>query len=296
MRAILMAAGLLSLVATSAEAQKSPFSLDGVRWGGKLSLTGGVSNVEGAGGGGLATWATTTGYGARDGIGGNVHATTVHLPDYDLRTYGAAVGLFDRLELSYARQEFDTGATGAALGLGAGFTFHQDVVGAKYVVAGDAVYDQDRLLPQIAVGVQYRRNDEAGVVAAVGGLDNEGVDYYVAATKLLLDKGLLLNATVRLTKANQFGLLGFGGAGHDSHTAQFEGSAAWLASPKLAFGVEYRTKPDNLAFAHEEDAVDVFAAYAINKHLSITAAYVDLGDIATVRNQRGPYISLQAGF
>ncbi len=295
MRGIIVA-GLLTLIATGAQASPKHLSLSDLRWSGKLLLTGGVSNVEGAGGGGLATWATTTGYGARDGVGGNVHATAVHLPDYDLRSYGAAVGLFDRLELSYARQDFDTGATGAALGLGKGFTFRQDVVGAKLVVAGDAIYDQDHLLPQIAVGAQYRRNHEDGVVAAVGGSDNEGVDYYVAATKLILDKSLLLNATLRFTKANQFGLLGFGGAGHDGHTAQVEGSIAWLASPKLAFGAEYRTKPDNLAFAREQDAFDVFAAYAVSKHLSITAAYVDLGDIATVRNQRGPYLSLQAGF
>lgn len=295
MRSMLIAAGLLSLVSTAAQA-KAIFAADELRWGGKLALTGGVSNVEGAGGGGLATWATTTGYGARDGVGGNVHATAVRLPDYELRSYGLAVGLVDRLEISYARQEFDTGATGAALGLGAGFTFHQEVIGAKWVVAGDAVYDQDRLLPQIAVGAQYRRNAESAVVAAVGGLDDEGVDYYIAATKLLLDKSLLVSAAARYTRANQFGLLGFGGAGHDSASVQFEGSIAWLASPKLAFGLEYRTKPDNLAFAREEDAFDVFAAYAINKNLSVTAAYVDLGDIATMRGQRGPYLSLQAGF
>ena len=54
------------------------------------------------------------------------------------------------------------------------------------MVAGDAVYDQDRLLPQIAVGVQYKRNDQGAIVAAVGGKDDEGTDVYVAASKLLL--------------------------------------------------------------------------------------------------------------
>jgi hypothetical protein len=42
--------------------------------------------------------------------------------------------------------------------------------------------------------------------------------------------------------------------------------------------------------------MDLFAAYAINKTVSVTAAYVDLGDIATFKNQRGLYVSLQAGF
>ena len=76
------------------------------------------SQVEGAGGGGLATWALITGYGTRDGIGANVHYTAVPLPDYSLQTTGVAVGLFDRLELSYAWQAFDTQDVGAALGLG----------------------------------------------------------------------------------------------------------------------------------------------------------------------------------
>ena len=49
-------------------------------------------------------------------------------------------------------------------------------------------------------------------------------------------------------------------------------------------------------FAKEDGAFDVFAAYALNKNLSATIAYVDLGDIATFKNQRGVYISLQAGF
>ena len=294
MKGLLLAAGLLSLLAGPVSAKGLP-SWDDLRWSGKLLLTGGVSSVEGAGGGGLATWATTTGYGARDGIGGDVHATIVPLPDFQLRAYGSAVGLFDRVELSYTRQEFDTQATGAALGLGSGFTFDQDVYGAKIVLAGDAVYDTDRWLPQIAAGVQYHHNDKGPVVHAVGARSDQGADYYLAATKLFLGQGLLINATVRYTDANQFGLLGFGGSGHGK-SAQFEGSAAWLASSHLALGAEYRTKPDNLAFAKENAAFDVFAAYAINKHLSLTAAYVDLGDIATLKDQRGAYISLQAGF
>ncbi|OYW91182.1 MAG: hypothetical protein B7Z13_13210 [Caulobacterales bacterium 32-67-6] len=40
----------------------------------------------------------------------------------------------------------------------------------------------------------------------------------------------------------------------------------------------------------------MFAAYAVNKNLSITAAYADLGDIATFEDQRGLYLSIQAGF
>ena len=70
----------------------------------------------------------------------------------------------------------------------------------------------------------------------------------------------------------------------------------WLARRDLLIGAEYRTKPDNLSFAREEDWMDVFVAYSVNKHLSVTAAWTDLGSIATFDNQRGLYLSLQAGF
>jgi len=263
--------------------------------GGKLLATGGVSQVEGAGGGGLANWALITGYGTRDGIGANVHYTAVPLPDYTLQTTGVAVGLFDRLELSYAWQAFDTQDVGAALGLGRGFTFHQNIFGAKLKLIGDAVYDQDSWLPQIAVGLQHKENDRGAVIAAVGGKNSVGTDFYVTAAKLLLAESLLVDATLRETKANQFGILGFGGDKHNDYSTQFEGSGAYLFSRRFAMGAELRTKPSNLGIVHEGAAWDLFAAYFLNKNLSITAAYADLGNIAIENDQHGAYLSLQAG-
>ena len=263
---------------------------------GKLLLTDGVGAIEGEAGGGLAAWAVIAGGETVDGIGVRAHGTYVSTPDFSLTTEGVSVGLFDRVELSYARQAFDTGRAGAALGLGRGFTFDQDVVGAKVRLAGDAVYDQDRWLPQVSLGAQYKSNDEPDVVRAVGARRDSGVDVYLAATKLLLAQSLLLSGAVRATEANQFGILGFGGDRHGGYSAQFEGSAAYLLTRRLVLGVEARTKPDNLRFAREGDAYDVFAAYAFNKVVSLTVAYVDLGPIATFTGQRGAYVSLQAGF
>lgn len=218
------------------------------------------------------------------------------MPDFTLHSGGVAAGLYDRVELSYARQWFDTGAAGGRLGLGDGFTFHQDIFGAKVRLFGDAVYDQDTWWPQTSVGVQYKKNDRGAIISAVGGRSDEGVDVYLAASKLFLAHSLLVNGTVRLTKANQFGLLGFGGDRSNAHSVQFEGSLAYLLSRKVAVGGDFRTKPDNLGFAREEDAYDLFIAYFINKNASLTLAYVDLGQIALQGKQRGLYLSLQAGF
>jgi hypothetical protein len=267
-----------------------------MREGGKLLLTDGVSTVEGAAGGGLATWAVIAGDETRDGIGGKLNASEAHLPNYDLRVYGAAVGLYNRLEVSYAREEFDTGSTGAKLGIGDGFTFDQNVVGAKLRLVGDAVYDQDRWLPQVSAGFQYKQNDRGALVKALGARSADGVDYYVAATKVLLDQSLVLDATVRMTRANQIGILGFGGDRDANYSAQVEGSVGYLVTRHFVVGAEYRTKPNNLGMAREDNWSDLFAAYAINSHLSVTAAYVDAGSIVTFANQKGLYLSLQAGF
>ena len=263
---------------------------------GKLLLTGGVTQLEGAAGGGLTPWAVIGGYGTRDQIGGNAFYTRVGVDDYRLDSYGALVGIFDRVELSVARNEFDTRDVGPALGLGRGFTIKQDVVGIKVKVAGDAVLEQDRWLPQIALGAQYKRNDQGGLVRAIGARGDSGTDYYVSATKLYLGQGLLLNATLRFTEANQFGILGFGGDKRNGHSAQFEASAAYLLTRNLAIGAEFRSKPDNLAIAVEDDAWDVFVAWAPVKNVSVTVAYVDLGNIVIADRQRGFYASLQVGF
>ena len=263
---------------------------------GKLLLTGGVTQVEGSAGGGLAPWAVIGGYGTRDQIGANAYYTRVDVSDYTLQSHGALVGIHDRVELSVSRQAFDTEAVGAALGLGQGFTIRQDTYGVKVKVAGDAVLEQDTWMPQVAIGVQYKRNDQPGLLGAIGARSAHGTDVYVSATKLYLAQSLLLNATVRFTKANQFGILGFGGDRHDGYTPQFEGSVAYLLNRNLAIGAEYRTKPDNLDIAHENDAWDAFVAWAPAKHVSLTVAYVDLGNIVIRDNQRGWYASLQVGF
>ena len=262
---------------------------------GRLLATGGVSQVEGAGGGGLVPWALITGYGSRDGIGVNAHATYVPLSDFSLLTEGVAVGLYDRLELSYAHQTFDTGDAGARLGLGKGFKFDQDIVGAKVRLFGDAVFEQDSWLPQVAAGLQYKMNDRGDIIRAIGGAHDSGTDYYLAATKLFLAQRLLLNVTLRETEANQYGILGFGGD-NGGYSTQVESSAGFLLTRWLVLGAEYRTKPNNLKFAKEDDAFDVFAAAFLNKNLSLTLAYVDLGDIALQGRQTGAYMSLQAGF
>lgn len=284
----------LALAALSAPA----FAADELPAGssGKLLLTGGVSSLEGAAGGGITPWAVIGGNGTRDQIGASAFYTRVNVGDYHLDDAGVLVGFYDRFELSYAQQRFNTEAVGAALGLGDGFTFKQDVIGLKLRVAGDAVLESDSAMPQVSVGVQYKRNNQAAVLDFIGAEDDHGVDVYVSATKLFLADSFLLSGTLRLTRANQIGILGFGGDQNGSYKPQLELSGAYLLSRKLAIGAEYRMKPDNLGIAKEDDWFDVFVAYAPSKNVSLTLAYADLGHIVLPDRQRGVYASLQVGF
>jgi Protein of unknown function (DUF3034) len=277
---------------------------------GKLLLTGGVSTIDGAAGGGLTPWALTAGYGTRGEIGASAFATRVRTKDYALSTYGAAVAYDDRFELSLAHQDLDTGNNLVPVSPAfAGLHLKQDIIGAKIRVAGDAVLDSDTLMPQIAVGVLHKKA-KPGVfgpaLTTVLGAKESGTEVYVSATKLFLAQGILVNGTLRSTKANQNGLLGFGGAQGDSAKIQPEVSVAWLLRKNLAIGVEARAKPDNLnesalgtGALKEDDWYDLFVAWAPSKHFSLTLAYVDLGKIAPAvqpKRQTGAYLSAQVAF
>ncbi len=266
-------------------------SSGGVHAGDRLLATGGVSQVEGAAGGGLAPWAVIAGYGTRDQLGAAAYHTHLDIDDFRMRSSGVAVGIYDRVELSLSRQLFSLGTTVP------GQSIRQDVFGAKVKLAGDAVIDQDTWMPQISAGVQYKKNRDMLVPKLLGAKHDSGVDFYLAATKLYLagafGQNLLANVAVRATRANQLGILGFGGDRRDRYQPQLEASLAILPRDDVAVGVEYRFKPDNLSVFREDNFYDVFVAWFPSKHVSLTLAYVGMGQIADKRNQNGAYLSLQ---
>ncbi len=286
---------------------------------GKLLLTGGVSSIDGAAGGGLTPWAVI-GSNATDGeVGATAHVSRASTQDYGLTTYGAALGFKDRIELSVARQDFNASPAIALNGIAPfgvtpGQHIKMDIVGLKVRVVGDAVLDSDTLMPQIAVGVEHKRARPGSIQSVYNflGVKNSGTDLYVSATKLFLAQGILVNGTLRYTKANQNGLLGFGSAapGRDSYSLQPEFSVAYLLRKDLAVGMEYRFKPNNLESLgraaglgdalREDDWKDIFIAWAPSKNLSLTLAYVDLGRIVpgvtNNRKQKGAYLSAQVAF
>ncbi len=281
---------------------------------GKLLLTGGVSSIDGAAGGGLSPWAVVGTNATAGEIGASAALTRVHTQDYSLAVVSAVLGVHDRFELSLARQDFDASPT-VALGISPHQHIQMDIFGAKLRVAGDAVLNSDNWMPQIAVGLQHKRVHAGSMepVLTALGAKTTGTDLYVSATKLLLGQGLLLNGTLRATRTNQNGLLGFGGAlGQGKYRLMPEFSVAYLLRKDLAIGAEVRFQPNNLepvgnavfgansGALREDSWKDLFIAWAPSKHFSLTLAYVDLGRIAPAlvsgRKQTGGYVSAQVAF
>lgn len=295
---------------------------------GKVLATGGVSMTDGAGGGGITPWATITGYGTRDGINGDVHYTYVSLPNYSLNSIGAAVGLWDRVELSYTNDVLPTGSTFNTVGLLTtttgiptgiapwNTTIKMDVFGAKVRVFGEAIYDSDNLIPQVAIGGFYKKNHNAALLSTLQAAKSKDWEAYIAATKIFFPINTLINVTLRYTAANQTGLTGFGGPDGDKKKIRPEVSLAYLLNKGTAIGAEYQKHGHNLdgksvnlggltvpggllgstLNQKESDWYDAFIAFFPSKNLSITMAYAMLGNITLTPNQNGYYVSLQASF
>ncbi|TYK65988.1 DUF3034 family protein [Colwellia echini] len=254
---------------------------------GKILATPGVIQIEGSGGGGLVPWAQLAGYATEDEIALSGFCTQANVKDFQLTSCGAQLNLYDRVEISFAKQNFDVDPLS--------LTLSQNIIGVKLRLYGDLLYST---WPQISLGIQHKSLGTPDIAYALGAEDDTGTDIYLAASKLhlglLAGYNVLWNISTRYTQANEMGLLGFGGPGDES-TLQAEVSVAVLLNKHLAVGTEYRMKPDNLGL-EESNWKDVFVAWFPNKYVTVTLAYLDLGTIAAIPDQTGWYLSLSGSY
>lgn len=308
----------------------SILSLSPALWadtGSRLLATGGITSFEGSAGGGINPWALIAGYASQEEVNATANVQRLDLGEYQLSTFGAAVGAYDRFEFSLQKQSLDvssgvvtnvfnaiTGGPTPAL-IAPSTQIEQTIIGAKYKVFGDAVYDANPFLPQISIGLQHKTNDSfeeslalyngtvpapnTGVPMLLGAADDSGTDLYISAKKVWLGlangKNVLLNATARYTKANTFGLLGFGSATDDSYELEWGASLAMFTGTNTIVGMEVREQTDRLGGLASTDTVtDFFITYLPSKEWSITAAYVDLGNLPFQPDSNGIYLSITA--
>ena len=252
---------------------------------GRIKGTGGVSSISGAGGGGLIPWAVLTSHSTREEWGSSVFLTTADVDNFTLDAAGAGFNYKDRVEVSYARQNFTIKASDARIS--------QNTVGMKYRLAGDLLYDS---VPQIVIGVEHNSLRDPATARAVGARKTHGTDVYLSTARAWIDgvanRTTMLNVNLRYSTANQFGLLGYGGDDMGSRV-HLEAAAGIFLTRSLVVGAEYRHKSDNLSALKEGPATDIFVAWLPRKRFSVTAAWVDLGEIAGAPNQTGFYLSFQ---
>ncbi len=252
---------------------------------GRIKGTGGVSSTSGAGGGGLIPWATLTSHSTREEWGGSVFLTKADVDDFTLDVAGVGLNFQDKVEVSYARQNFTIKANDARIS--------QDTVGLKYKLAGDLLYGS---LPQIVIGAEHSALRDSATATAVGADKTSGTDVYISSARAWIDglanRTTMLNVNLRYSRANQYGLLGYGGDDMGARL-HLEAAAGIFVTRSWVVGAEYRHKSDNLVALKEESATDIFIAWLPNKRFSVTAAWVDLGEIAGATDQTGFYLSMQ---
>ncbi|GAB3680474.1 DUF3034 family protein [Salinisphaera aquimarina] len=257
--------------------------------GSRLWATGGITNINGSAGGGITTWAVLNGYASDTETTANASVSHVGVDDFGLNTASIGVNWANRLAVTVSHSKLDVQPLHTDI--------RQQTVGLKLRLAGEALYDR---FGQYSAGVQYTHNSDFAIPHALGARNDSGVDFYLAATKVVLDgflsRNVLLNATARATRANQLGLLGFGSEHDNGYDLVGEFSAGVFLNRKWLVGAEYRQKPNNLQTVDEDDWKSVYLVYAPSRYLALSMAYVDLGSIAGLDDQNGYFVSLQTGF
>lgn len=254
---------------------------------GRINATGGLLNLEGSGGGGLLPWSTMAGLSTDPGVDWLAGTAFVQLDDYSVHTVSVAGSWNDRAEWSLAQSRLSIDTNPGSLNI------EQTIVGGKWRLAGDLIYGRT---PQISVGVQARWLHDETVARALGARDDFGLDFYVGASRLILDgpfhRNWLIAGNLRATRANELGFLGFGGDESNDYALSAELSTALFLNPAWAVGVEFRHKPDHLHAINESNWYDSFVAWFPNKHMNVALAYANAGTIAGRDEQDGVYVSV----
>ena len=211
---------------------------------------------------------------------------------YSLLSPGAAIGMFDRVELSYARQNFDTREVGAALGIGAGFMRCPRMCSPQRCGCS-AMRSTTARVPQVAAGRSTSARDAAVVrrsarkrpTAPISRGGDQGVrsHQHPDGRDAAADQGQP-ERPARLRRRQEDGY---------PRSSRDRGLCCRAAS---SVGGEYRTKPTTWPSRGRTTSSTSSPPMRSPSNVTATAAYVDLGSIATVPKQRGAFLSLQATF
>ena len=235
-----------------------------------------LNNLQGTGGIAFNPLAYTAGLpwegGETNALNGivskpQVGAWYVNLTDAEINWFvlGGAFTLFDRLEISggYA------GINAHKYGDNRISTYN---VGAKLRFLDENAFEKP-WVPALAVGGVYKYTNSATVDAL--GLDNDGFDGYVVASKLITETPIpvLLSVGGLLSDEVVYGVVG-----HNDYGAAVFANIDLIPVEQIAIGFEYKQGVDVGAGITNHDSVDGHVAWFVNKQLTLVGAYAYTGD------------------
>ena len=129
------------------------------------------------------------------------------------------------------------------------------------------------MVPALAVGGVYKYTDSSTVDAL--GLDDDGFDAYVVATKLITQTPVpvLLSAGLLLSDEVVNGVVG-----HNDYDVVAFGNIDVLPAENVAIGLEYKQGVDAGDGIRNHDYYDGHVAWFVTKNLSLVAAFAETGD------------------
>jgi len=217
---------------------------------------------------------------------------------------------WDRLELGYGLDRFDTGDLNDEIERATTLRPSDDAVELHNFNLRLKLLKEGCLgewSPTVTFGIHYKYNpdimdinrDLLGTIRSIGIKDNDGLDYTLYASKMLslCGRPLMLNAGLRSTEAAHIGLLGF----TDERRIVAEGSVCFMPLDRVVLAAEYRQKPNEYdripgLVEDEDDWWTLCAAYIFNDHLSAAVGYAHFGNVLNHEANRSVGASIKYEF
>ena len=145
-------------------------------------------------------------------------------------------------------------------------------IGSKLKFLDENAFDTS-WVPALAVGGVYKYTDSRTVDAL--GLDDDGFDAYVVASKLITQTPVpvLLSAGLLLSDEVVNGVVG-----HNDYDVVAFGNIDVLPAENVAIGVEYKQGVNAGDGIRNHDYWDAHVAWFVTKQLTLVAAFAETGD------------------
>ncbi len=235
-----------------------------------------LNNLQGTGGIAFNPLAYTAGRpwgeGEQNGLKGffskpQVGGWYVSLPDAGINwlAVGTAFTLFDRLELSAGYGAVDAHRYGDK-------SISTYNVGAKFRLLDENAFGTS-WVPALAIGGVYKYTDSKTVDAL--GLDHDGFDGYLVATKLIKETPIPILLSVGGLVSDE---VVNGVVGHNDAGAAVFANIDFIPVEQVAFGFEYKQGVDVGNGITNHDYFDAHVAWFVTDALTLVGAYVYTGD------------------